>query len=129
MNLLADAALRGEAPVARDDAVLLVQVPLDALHREGKLETALQGTLHEEHREERRLTVLTVTVFLLLVAGRFRRGRLIWREVVVVIVVVVIIIIHCCCRLLTSNALPLPLHLLHLLLILRHLLGQLFKLF
>ena len=81
------APLRGDAPVAGNDAVLLVQVPLDALHREGKLETALQGTLHEEHREERsRLVVLTAAIsVVLLLAGRFHRGRRILRTVVVVI--------------------------------------------
>ncbi len=77
VNLLADAALRGEAPVAGDDAVLREQMVLDAFHREGKLETALQGTLHEEHREERSRLVLTAIASLVLVAGRFRRGRLI----------------------------------------------------
>ena len=129
MNLLADAALRGDAPVARDDAVLLVQVPLDALHREGKLETALQGTLHEEHFKERSRLVFTAIASLLLAAGRFRRGRLIWMVVVVVVMVVlmVIILLRCCHRLI-SDAFQLPLHLLHLHFILRHLFGQLFKL-
>ena len=129
VNLLADAALCGEAPVAGDDAVHFVQVPIDVFHREGKLETALQGTLHEEHFKERSRLALTAIASLVLVAGRFRRGRLIWMVVVVVVMVVlmVIIILRCCHRLI-SDAFQLPLHLLHLHFILRHLLGQFFKL-
>ncbi len=87
VDLLADATLRGDAPVAGDDAVHFVQVPIDLLQRQGKLDTALHGTLHEEHREERsRLVLQTAAISAdLLFAGRFHRGRRILRTVVVVI--------------------------------------------